>query len=189
MLTKTESLVLSEPSDKPDVSAVFADHGDFVWQTLQRLGIRDADLDDLLQEVFVVVHRRIGSFDGTCRMRTWLFAISLRVAQAHRRRGYVKHERFGERNAKEIQDTAKGPELIAEEREARTRLEAILQELNLEKRVVFVMFEIEEIACDEIASMLGVPIGTVYSRLHSARQAFQQALLRMRARETRAGTQ
>ena len=76
-----------------DVTAVHAAHGDFVWASLQRLGARDADLEDRFQEVFLVVHQRGGEFAGRSRVTTWLFGICLRVMAAHRRRAWVRRER------------------------------------------------------------------------------------------------
>src|SRR5262245_5550378 len=76
-----------------DVAGVYADHCDFVWRTLQHLGVRGADLEDLMQEVFVVVHRKLDGFDGRSRITTWLFGISLRVVGRHRRRAYFRFER------------------------------------------------------------------------------------------------
>ena len=164
-----------------DVTAVHEAHADFVWASMQRLGVRDADLEDAMQEVFVVVHQRLHTFDGSSKMTTWLFGISLRVAAAFRRRAHVRRER----PVAEVPDgpsSDASPEDAARSRESRAQLEAILDELDLEKRAVFVMFEIEEIPCDEIASILGVPVGTVYSRLAAARKSFQAALRRFQAR-------
>jgi RNA polymerase sigma-70 factor (ECF subfamily) len=167
-----------------DVSLVHRDHADFVWASLQRLGVRDADLEDMLQEVFVVVHRRLHTFDTTTRLTTWLFGIAMRVAAGYRRRAHIRRER----SVPEIEETVEpgdGPVELAERRQAQERLHALLDSLDLEKRAVFVMFEIDELSCDTIAEILGTPVGTVYSRLHAARKAFQKALARMQAREAR----
>src|SRR5262249_46123913 len=80
---------------------------------------------------------------------------------------------------------AQNPEDAAAAREARARLDAMLDELDLEKRAVFAMFEVGEMSCDEIAAVVGVPVGTVYSRLHAARKGLAKVLARWRARDAR----
>jgi len=167
-----------------DVAAIHGDYADFAWRCLQRLGVRNADLEDMLQEVFVVVHRRLHTFRPDVPITGWLFGICTRVASGYRRRSYVRRERSidDEVENERCADTA-DPEEVAETRQARAQLETLLDELDVEKRAVFVMFEIEELECEEIAEILGVPVGTVYSRLHSARKAFDKAVARMKARE------
>jgi RNA polymerase sigma-70 factor (ECF subfamily) len=164
-----------------DVVAIYDRHADFVWLTLQRLGVRDADVEDMLQEVFVVVHRRLVSFDGSARLTTWLFAICLRVAAAYRRRA----SRRLEQPMAEVPDQAapdeENPERATATRQARELLQAALDRMDLERRAIFVMFELDEVSCDEIAEMLSIPVGTVYSRLHAARKDFQKALARVQA--------
>jgi RNA polymerase sigma-70 factor (ECF subfamily) len=176
------------PDEAPlDVASIHAAHADFVWASLQRMGVRDADLDDLMQEVFVIVHRKLHTFDGTSRVTTWLFGIAMRVAAAHRRLAYNRRERASANPPDaRVTDPRDGPEGAAEAAEARAELTEILDSLDLEKRVVFVMFEIEELDCDHIATTLGIPVGTVYSRLHAARKDFQAALARRNARGDRA---
>jgi len=171
--------------EAPSVEQLYREHADFVWACLSRFGIRDRDLDDASQEVFVVVHRRLASFRGDAHVRTWLYAISLRVASGARRRGQRRREQQLEDGFEALdleQPSAEDRLALAERQRA---LEAVLDELELEQRALLVMFEIDELACEEIASILGVPVGTVYSRLHSARRAFQKAVARFRARVAR----
>lgn len=167
-----------------EVSRIYELHAPFVWRSLQRLGVRDADLEDVLQEVFVVVHQRAQTFDGSSKLTTWLFGICLRVASAYRRRGFRRHETTMAEPPEPAGGT-QSPEADFAAAQARLRLEALLDELDLEKRAVFVMFEVDEMPCEEIAQIVGVPVGTVYSRLHAARKDFQKALARMHARDAR----
>jgi RNA polymerase sigma-70 factor (ECF subfamily) len=164
-----------------DVVAIHDRHADFVWLTLQRLGVRDPDVEDMLQEVFVVVHRRLSSFDGSARMTTWLFGICVRVAAAYRRRAFRRHERPMAQVPDQPAPEDTSPEHATAMGQARQCLHAALDRMNLEKRAIFVMFELDEVSCDEIAEMLSIPIGTVYSRLHAARNDFQEALARVQA--------
>lgn len=166
-----------------DLLSIHAEHAGFVWLTLQRVGVAPADIEDCLQEVFIVVHQRLDSFDGSSRMTTWLYGISIRVAAAYRRRSYRRKERTGEPMHEAI-DPRESPELAACRREAQERVRQVLDEMDIEKRALFVMFEIDEVSCEQISEIVGVPVGTVYSRLHSARKEFEAALRRVEARES-----
>jgi len=175
-------LMLSALADDPAVELsaeqVYELHADFVWRSLQHLGVRDADLEDLGQEVFVIVHRRLSSFDGRSRLTTWLFGICLHLAQRHRRRGYFRFE-FLQAEPPERVDP-QTPEAHYAEAEARQRLECLLDKLSPERRATFVLFELEGMTCEEIAELTAVPVGTVYSRLHLARKLVARAAARLR---------
>jgi RNA polymerase sigma-70 factor (ECF subfamily) len=167
-----------------DVESIHESHADFVWCSLQRLGVRPADLEDALQEVFVVVYRKLASFNGSSQLSTWLFGISMRVASAYRRKAYRRRERtVVDLDAAAGASLGGGPEEALVEQEARARLASVLDELEPARRAIFVMFEIESIGCAEIADQLGLPLGTVYSRLGAARVEFSKAALRLRRRE------
>jgi RNA polymerase sigma-70 factor, ECF subfamily len=157
-------------------------HAGFVWVTLQRLGVRASDLEDALQEVFVVVHRRLPSYDRNAKLSSWLFGICVRVAAQFRRRAHVRREEVVD----EVPDRPSNPGLSPEQAtlalEARRVLERVLDGLDPPQRAVFVMFEIDGLACAEIAAQLDVPVGTVHSRLHAARKAFAGAARREQAR-------
>ena len=184
-LDTTPERVAAGESRARTATEVYAEHADFVFASLQRFGIRDNDLEDLLQEVFVVVHRKLHTFDGSSRMTTWLYGISLRVAAAHRRRAHVRREHAVDpvpEPARTPSARSDDPEAALQRGQARQQLETILDELDLDKRAVFVMFEIDELSCDEIAAVVGVPVGTVYSRLHAARASFREAIARHRAK-------
>jgi RNA polymerase sigma-70 factor (ECF subfamily) len=166
------------PAARPaSVADVYAAHADFVWASLQRLGARDDDLNDLLQEVFLVVHQRLRDFEGRSTLTTWLYGICIRVVASHRRRLGRRRETTvdaAETPAREPVAATASPEEAAAIREARVRLAEILDEMDLEKRAVLVMYDVEEMACDQIAAIVGVPVGTVYSRLHAARAQFEK---------------
>src|SRR5262245_36440647 len=165
-----------------DAASLYAEHAQFVWLTLQRLGVREPDLEDLLQEVFMVVHQQLPNFEGRSKATTWLFGIAFRVAAAHRRRAYRRREELGNEKAEQIA-SLDDPEELTQALQARRLLDTALDSLDLEKRAVFVMFEIDGLSCQEIAKIVDVPVGTVYSRLHSARADFQKALGRFKARQ------
>jgi RNA polymerase sigma-70 factor, ECF subfamily len=166
------------------VAVIYAEHAQFLWKSLYHMGIPEADLSDLLQEVLLVVHRRLDSYDHSCRLTTWLFGICLRVAATARRGRRRRREEPMDPNVQgHLLVEPNDPERNVLARDARRRLDAALDSLEPDKRAVLVMFELEGMACAEIGELLGVPKGTVFSRLSSARQAFLAALHRLEKRD------
>jgi RNA polymerase sigma-70 factor (ECF subfamily) len=165
------------------VADVHARHGEFVWKTLYRMGVRSPHLEDVYQEVFLVVHRRLDSYAGHCAITTWLFEVCFRVTAGYRRRAHFRREQLvPDASLVPCVAPTATPEREVEKLQAAHRLHDILSRLNLEQRVVFTMFELEGLSCDQIGAQIGVPVGTVYSRLHRARKTFLRALSRQRAR-------
>lgn len=156
-----------------DVGATYDAHAEFVWRALHRMGVSPEDVADLLQEVFVVVHRRQADYDPARPIRGWLWGIALGLARNYRRKVARSLERPEERPATLVIDD---PERALRRRRRRERGQRILAELDPEKRAVFVMFEVEGLSGREIARLLDLPIGTVHSRLHAARRALAAAL-------------
>jgi RNA polymerase sigma-70 factor (ECF subfamily) len=162
-----------------DVRAIHDEHAEFVWKSLLRLGVREHDAEDVLQSVFLVVHRRLASFDGSSLLTTWLFGICLKLAAAHRRKASTRLEEPSVAVLEEV-DPAASPEETLAIREGRARLHAVLDTLAPEKRAVF---ELDEMPCDAIAEIVGVPLGTVYSRLSAARREFAAGVARFAAKD------
>jgi RNA polymerase sigma-70 factor, ECF subfamily len=156
------------PRLQPEFRDVFNDHARFVWRVLLGLGLADADVPDASQQVFVVVHDRLGDLADGCSLRTFIYGICLRVASDFRRRAHRRHERLvadlPERS------TAATQEERAMARESLRAVEAALDRLPPAQREVFVLYEIEELTMDEVAQALGCPLQTAYSRLHAARK-------------------
>jgi RNA polymerase sigma-70 factor (ECF subfamily) len=187
-VTVTLAPPTAAPTRPHNVADVYREHGDFVWASLQRMGVRDSDLQDQLQEVFVVVHRRLADFEGRSALTTWLFGICLRVVAGYRRK-LARRKEQGYETLPEVVDEAeeRDPEQSAARQQARARLAEVLDEMDVEKRAVLVMFEVESLSCDEIAKMLSVPVGTIYSRLHAARAQFEK-LRKSHERRTAGGS-
>lgn len=160
--------------DVPDLRKIFDDYSAFVWRTLRHLGVREADVPDVCQEVFITVHRRIDSFEGRSALRTWLYGICLRTASDHRRRAHVRREVAVEQVPREQID-AEQPQAVDRQR-ARRRLLELLEQLDEDKRAVFVLYEIEELGMKEVAEIVGCPLQTAYSRLHAARKQLAEAM-------------
>ena len=167
----------------PQFAEVYRAHATFVWRVLRRLGVRAADVEDVCQEVFLVVHRKLPGFEQRSSVRTWLYGIAVRCASDHRRRAHVQRE-TPTASVVEPPVEAAQPGLVAD-REARAVLDEILDELDLAKRVVFVLYELEELPMIEVAAVVGCPLQTAYSRLHAARVAVEAAVRRRSATEQR----
>lgn len=161
----------------PSVADVFREHAAFVWRALRRLGVPEADVEDVAQEVFVVVHRKLGEFEGRSTLRTWLYGICVRTASDYRRRARVRHEIVTDEPPEQ---TASAPQLDdVARRQARALLDRILDALDEDKRAVFVLYEIEQVTMNEVAQAVGCPVQTAYSRLHAARREVEAAVQRV----------
>lgn len=170
--------------EERDFEAIFRDSFDFVYRSVRRLGVPDAFADDAVQEVFMVAFRRWEDFEGRSKPRTWLFGIALRVARNQRRRIVRKdqHDRLPE----QLVGGRRDPESDAQAEQAHRFLQEFLDGLDEAKRSVFILAELEQASAPEIADILEVPVNTVYSRLRSARKAFEAAVERLHAKDRRA---
>jgi RNA polymerase sigma-70 factor (ECF subfamily) len=158
--------------------ALYEAHVDFVWRNLRRLGVFEADVDDRTQEVFVVAHRRFDQFEDRGHgPRAWLFQIVLRVAsdaRRHRRR-HPEDPDGGDALCRASVEPGQTEALLR--REALSRLDAALDTVEVGRRAVLVLHEIEEMTAPEIAQVLGIPLNTVYSRLRVGRSELEAALV------------
>jgi RNA polymerase sigma-70 factor (ECF subfamily) len=160
----------------------------FAWRTALRLGVDESSVEDVVQEVFFVVHRKLPEFEGRSALNTWVYSIVLHVVRHHRRSLRRKDGHLApltEAHLDDLPDSrSAGPLAAAETREHVRRLDQLLHALDDEKREVFVLAHLEEMTAPEIADILGENVNTVYSRLRAAREQFEAALERQRARET-----
>jgi RNA polymerase sigma-70 factor, ECF subfamily len=171
----------------PDFERVYEDNFTYIWRAARRLGIDPADTDDVVQEVFVVAHRRLAEFEGRAQVKTWLFKILVRVVRHYfrtqsRKPGHRRDASTGDVDRLAVH-SVHGPVEAAERAEAVRILDSLLSRLDEDKREVFVLAEIEQLSSVEIADVLGANINTVYSRLRAARQEFERALMRFQTRE------
>jgi len=163
----------SENADVLGADRLFREHSAYVAAFLRRLGIGEASIDDAVQEVFLVAHTRGGYRPGPASARTWLGAITIRVAanarRSLKRRRETQDDRFLERHPGSI-----APDLVAEQRQELAQVERVLEGMSDSHRHVFLLFALTCHSCDDIARSMGIPTGTVYSRLHAARHSFSE---------------
>jgi RNA polymerase sigma-70 factor (ECF subfamily) len=172
------------PAGRPqslDFSRIYDEWFDHVAQWIRALGAPPADVEDIAQEVFLVVQRRLGDFDGR-NLAGWLYKIALRQVRQNRRRFW--HRLFSRRETAPLEhlvDRKSGaPFEQLEDKERRALVERLLARMSEKRRVAFVLFEIEGYSGEEIGDILDVPLGTVWTRLHHARKEFFALLAQCR---------
>lgn len=145
---------------------------DYVWHSLRRLGVDDRDREDLAHDVFVVVHRRLNTYDPACSLRAWLFGIAYRVVADHRRRARTVRE--------VLVDEPIEPAIAATAHEDRDLVQRALATLELDRRAVFILHELDGQSIPEIARVIDAPENTLYSHLSRARRDFAAAITVLR---------
>jgi len=165
-----------------DFDAIYEQNVDFVWRSARRLGVGDHAIDDVVQHVFVVVHRRLADFEGRSSTKTWLFSILLHAVREHRRSMRRKSPHWWSAPADPdlLEDPARNPEQEAERAEASRTIDLLLENLDGDKRAVFVMAELEQMTANEISEATGLDTKAVYSRLRAARIDFERAAAKLR---------
>ena len=163
------------------VADVYDRPAPFVFRVLRGLGVGDDRIDDAVQDVFIVVHRRLAEFEQRSSLTTWLYAIARRVASQYRRSAASRRE-GGDGELERVAGT-QSPYDDAERAQAARLLAELLDELDDDKREVFVLIEIEQMSAPDVAGVIGIPVNTVYSRLRLARARFEAALAKRVARE------
>jgi RNA polymerase sigma-70 factor, ECF subfamily len=163
---------------------VYESHFAFVWRTARRLGVAESDVSDIVQEVFLVVHRRLGEFEQRGSVKTWLFGILRRVVSDYRRTLRRKPSLVGRAEAIEPDAWSCGrntPAENAEQNEAMRLVTRLLEELDEDKREAFILAELEEMTTVEVADALELNPNTAASRIRAGRAAFEAALGRHEA--------
>lgn len=155
-------------------------HFDFIWRSLRRLGLQAPDADDAAQRVFWVAARKLDKIE-VGRERAFLFGTACHVARDARRASNRRKEDLSD--GIDVEDAAASAEELVDRGRARAALDRALETMPIDVRAAFVLFELEEMSVPAIALLLGVPVGTVASRLRRGRELFQAAAARFRARE------
>lgn len=163
-----------------ELEAIYRTEVSQVWSFLARLGVRAAWLEDLTHDVFTIAIRRRNEFDVRRPARPWLLGIAYRVVLDFRRLAIHRHE---------VQGAAVDPpaggdtEDRLHQRDAKRLVDAALDRLEVERRTVLVMHDLQEMAIPEVAEAMRIPLGTAYSRLRLGRRDFAEAVRALRRRE------
>jgi RNA polymerase sigma-70 factor (ECF subfamily) len=173
------------PEETRRLRAIVDENFDFIWRLLRRFGLSEDKADDAAQQVFIVAARKLGDIQSGSE-RSFLFGTALRVASDVRRSASARREIPHSDVGIELEGGAR-PDDLVEQRHARSTLDAILEAMDLDLRTVFVLFEIEELSTPEIAELLGIPHGTVASRLRRAREEFTLKVERWKTQRSRGG--
>ena len=178
-----KELLRALPPAPPAFHAIYQRWFDEVSRWIRAMGGPEADREDLVQDVFLVVHRRLPDFDGQ-NVAGWLYQIARHRVRDFRRLLWVKHMLFG--SVPLSDNLAKGgasPAESLETKEKRKTLEGLLGKLNESERTALVLFEIDGYSGEEIAGIQGVPINTVWARIHKAKKKLKASLARLENRE------
>jgi RNA polymerase sigma-70 factor, ECF subfamily len=170
---ESEARPAAAPHSDATLPLIFQQHAPFLWRTLMNLGVPSHEAQDLCQEVMLIVHRRLATFDGRS-LRGWLYGICVRVASDYRRSARVRRE-IPHGTLPDSGSDGDATDVMAQRQSVR-RLLGALEKLGEEQRTALVLYEVEELTLAEISEALGVPLQTVYSRIKVARQSLRAEL-------------
>ena len=175
--------VQGTPLKVPSFAQVYKEYFDFVWSLTRRFGVEPDAMDDVVQEIFLVIYAKLDMLENPDALRSWIYGVVRRSVSTYRR---AKRTRLGAAlavgYAAQLESDAPSPLEQTETHADLQLLASLLAELDEPKREVFSMVELDELTVPEVAQLLDIPLNTAYSRLRMARQAFQEALSRHRAR-------
>ena len=172
-------------AEVPPFEAIFQQYFEFVWSSAKRLGVSSASTDDVVQEIFMVIHAKLHTLRQPQSLRSWIYGIARRTVSDHHRSQRTRSA-AGAALAEEaelLRPASPSPEALSGQNDQVKLLWSLLENLEAPKREVFVLAELEEMTAPEIAEALDIPLNTAYSRLRAARQAFEESLARRAARD------
>ncbi len=178
-LRQVSSVQARAPTLRPDFRILFEEHFAYVCNSLRHFGVGAGDLEDLVHDVFCRVHEHLDEYDSSRPLRPWLFAFAFRVASAHRRLARHRTEVLGT-NVEGLDAEPLADQALIHRENLDLALKA-LQAVDLDRRAVFILHELDEVPIREIARALGIPTGTAASRLRLAWRDFDGAIRRLRA--------
>ena len=173
------------PAQGARLATMAKEHFDYVWRLLRRLGLSEADADDVTQQSFLVASRRLDDIHIGSE-RAFLYRAAVHSAYKHRRSRARRRE--DDLDELTLEPTGEpGVEELVDRRRARAILDAIVETMPMDFRVIFVLYEIDGLSTQEIADVVGIPLGTVASRLRRARAEFETRVGRLEARHKHHG--
>jgi RNA polymerase sigma-70 factor (ECF subfamily) len=164
---------------KLDFRTMFELEMGYVMRTLRRLSVAPGDVEDMAHEVFLAAHGQLDRYDPSRPLKPWLFGFAFRIASHYRRKAKRETPLL---DVDEVRDAGDAPDALLDKERKRRIVLGALDSIELSRRAVFVLHELDGFTCQEIAKSLDVPIGTVYSRLRLAREDFSAAIHRLQAR-------
>ena len=167
----------------PSFSAIYRQYFDFVWSSARHLGAAADTIDDVVQDVFIVIHSRLATLQNPDALRSWIYGIVRRTVSDYRR-SRRSRDAAGARLGAELKSTRPAqpsPLELAETNAELELLESVLAELDESKREIFVMVEVLGMTAPEVVQALEIPLNTAYSRLRLAREVFEEVLARHEA--------
>jgi RNA polymerase sigma-70 factor (ECF subfamily) len=184
LASEVSALASNEAMPQASFLDLYEEHMPFVWNGVRRLGVPESAVEDVVQEVFLVVHKKLGDFEGRSSLRTWLFGIAIRVVRRYRRTQRSRGMSMTDSSDVDSFADAAGssPQQSAERGQMIEMLYRLLDELDDDKREVLVLSELEQMTAPEIAEVTGANLNTVYWRLRTARQEFERRVARYQAR-------
>ncbi|OGQ90521.1 MAG: hypothetical protein A2289_04790 [Deltaproteobacteria bacterium RIFOXYA12_FULL_58_15] len=166
-----------------DVDQAFREHGGFVARIVQRLTADGPHVDDLVQETFIVAFKKRHEFEGRASVQTWLYAIARNLCFRHIR-SHRRRDHFRQRLAQQEQtDRSSALEGEIERRESIARVHRVLQQLPFKQREIAILYELEGMEGKEISEVVGIPLGTVWTRLGQARKTIEKLMRRELTKE------
>ncbi|MFH1684557.1 MAG: RNA polymerase sigma factor [Candidatus Margulisiibacteriota bacterium] len=156
--------------DKMSFDKVYADHKETVWKLVSRYASSKHDREDLFQEVFLQIHRSLSSFRGDSSIETWIYRVTVNTA-INQLKKQQRHKKI-----KETLSWLRVVEVEKEENEEEGEIMKPLAKLNPQQRAVLIMAEVEERKLEEISQVLNIPVGTVKSNLHRAKEIVRKEL-------------
>ena len=166
-----------------DIDALYAEHATFIGRVLSRLTGHGAHVDDLIQETFLIAFRKRDTFDGRSTHRTWLYGIAARLAMRHRRGVGRWLRALGVFSDEPAHHVVVSPDREIDRARASAVVQDVLADLPFKQREVITLYELEELEGNEIAVLLGIPVNTVWTRLHHARKRFEESMRKRIRRE------
>jgi RNA polymerase sigma-70 factor (ECF subfamily) len=171
----------SKEEDDARVAGLLRTHFRDVWRIVRRFGVPEHCADDATQEVFIIASRRLADIVPGSE-RPFLLASAVRVAANLRRSLGARRECPEDDSQPEGIDPRPNAEALLDQKRLRQMLDGVLDELSDDLRVAFVLYELEGMSSPEIGELLGIPVGTVASRLRRAREAFELGVTKLKAR-------
>ena len=168
------------PFERPSFAQVYADHFALVWRLCANQ-VPAASLDDVVQEVFLVVHRKLPEFEGRSSVRTWIYGVVRRVASDYRRAS--QNRPLGAPLETDLEDERAQPADVLARKQALAVLDEALERMSDEQREAFLLTAVEQLTSREAAELLGANENTVRARVRAARATFAAAVSRFRAKQ------